>query len=99
MEHYNGIIRMFRGDSYSQPIKINIGSFDFQVVEKFGGDELITISNLKGIINERNKEKDIYGLCIGVKNKTSDNVKVVGIEVLNRKTINFLYFKIVIFIS
>lgn len=65
-------------------IKINIGSFDFQVVEKFGGDELITISNLKGIINERNKEKDIYGLCIGVKNKTSDNVKIVGIEVLNR---------------
>ena len=30
------------------------------------------------------QEKDIYGLCIGVKNKTSDNVKVVGIEVLNR---------------
>lgn len=26
MEHYNGIIRMFRGDSFSQPIKINLGS-------------------------------------------------------------------------
>ena len=65
-------------------IKINIGSFDFQVVEKFGGDELITVSNLKGIINERNKEKDIYGLCIGLKSKTNKNIKVIGIEVLNK---------------
>ena len=64
-------------------IKINIGSFDYQIVEKFGGDELVSLSNLKGIINEEGNEKDIYGVFVGLKNKSNENIKITNIEVLN----------------
>lgn len=75
-------------DYINETIKINIGSLTSKKITSFTEDsKLITITNLKGIINDvkyqNQYRKDIVGIAVGIKNNANSNIIIKSIKPLD----------------
>lgn len=65
-------------DYINESVKINIGSFSYYKVPYYGeSDEIISITNLKAIVNEVDQTKSIVGIVLGIKNKSKKSINIV----------------------
>lgn len=65
------------------PIKINIGNFNYYKVNKIQDDQNIRISKIKGVVNTVNNRKRVVALNIRIENNTNQELKTKRIEIFN----------------
>lgn len=60
-------------------IKVPVGSFALEKIPAFGSEELY-VSRLQGIVNELEGVKTLVGICLSLKNKTSEKIVIKAVE-------------------
>lgn len=81
----NAFLRL---DYNSESIKLNIGSLSIKKIQSYSNkNNLIKVTNLKGIINDvnykGNLKKDIFGIVIGINNISKKDIEIINIKPLD----------------
>lgn len=67
-------------DYISEIVKIDIGSFSYYKVPFYGeNDEIISLTNLKAIVNDYENSKSVVGVIVGIKNNSKKNIELTNV--------------------